>query len=80
MSSMRVHLTFPGELVKEPLIYNLGKMFNIVTNIRRANVEEKTGWVVLEMTGIKEELQKGIKYLESQGVQVKPISGDVIES
>jgi len=80
MASMRIHLTFPGELVKEPVIYNLGKKFNIVTNIRRANIEEKSGWVVLEITGLKEELEKGIKYLESQGVQVKPISGDVIES
>lgn len=80
MANMKIHLTFPGKLVKEPVIYNLGKKFNIVTNIRRANVEEKTGWVILEITGIKDELQKGIKYLESLGVQVKPISGDVIES
>ncbi len=80
MASVRVHLTFPAKLVREPVIYNLGKKFNIVTNIRRANVDEKTGWVVLEITGIKEELQRGIKYLESLGVQVKPISGDVLES
>lgn len=80
MTSMKIHLTFPGELVKEPVIYNLGKKFNIVTNIRRANVEEKSGWVVLEITGLKEELEKGIKYLESLGVKVKLISGDVIES
>lgn len=77
---MRVHLTFPEKLIKEPVIYNLGKNFNIVTNIRRANVEQKTGWVVLEMNADPETLRKGIDYLKGLGVEVTPIEGDVLES
>lgn len=79
MASLKVHLVFPEELVKVPVIYNLGKNHEVVTNIRRANVDEKVGWVDLEITGEEEEIQKGIKYLESLGVDVQPIEGDVLE-
>jgi ABC-type methionine transport system ATPase subunit len=77
---MRVHLTFPEKLIKEPVIYNLGKRFDIVTNIRRANVEEKIGWVVLEMEADQKSLEQGIKYMEELGVTVNPLEGDIFES
>lgn len=80
MGKMRVHLTFPDQLIKQPVIYNLGKNFDIVTNIRRANVEQEVGWVVLEMDGADDALEKGLKYLDEVGVQVDRLDGDVIES
>ncbi len=80
MSGTRVHLTFPEKLIQEPVIYNLGKNYGIVTNIRRANVEQKMGWVILEMEADDESLERGIKYLEEYGVQVDRMDGDVIES
>ncbi len=80
MATMRVHLTFPEKLIKEPVIYNLGKRFDIVTNIRRANVEEKIGWVVLEMEADQKSLEQGIKYMEELGVTVNPLEGDIFES
>jgi hypothetical protein len=50
-----------------------------VTNIRRANVEEKLGWVILEVDGTEEALAKAVAYLEERGVQVDRIDGDVVE-
>jgi ABC-type methionine transport system ATPase subunit len=79
MVKRRLHLTFPEHLVQEPIIYTLGKQFDIVTNIRRANVEEKVGWVILEVEGSDEALARGISYLEERGVQVDRIDGDVVE-
>jgi L-aspartate semialdehyde sulfurtransferase ferredoxin len=79
MAKRRVHLTFPENLVQEPIIYNLGKQFDIVTNIRRANVEDNFGWVILELDGDEKGLDSGLKYLEEQGVQVNTIAGDVVE-
>ena len=79
MSKQRLHLTFPEQLVQEPIIHTLGKRFDIVTNIRRANVEEKVGWVILEVDGSDEALAAGIAYLEERGVQVDRIDGDVVE-
>lgn len=79
MASRRVHLTFPEDLVQEPIIYNVGKKFDVVTNIRRANVEDKFGWVILEMEGSDESIDAGLEYIEGLGVQVDTISGDVVE-
>lgn len=80
MAKMRVHLTFPENLIKEPVIYNMVKKFDIVTNIRRANVEQKVGWVLLEIEGSKEALEAGVKYARDQGVQVDLLEGDVMEA
>jgi ABC-type methionine transport system ATPase subunit len=79
MAKRRVHLTFPEQLVQEPIIYNLGKDYTIVTNIRRANVEDNFGWVILELEGPEEALDAGLSYVEGLGVQVNTISGDVVE-
>jgi ABC-type methionine transport system ATPase subunit len=79
MAKRRVHLTFPESLVQEPIIYNLGTQFNIVTNIRRANVEDTFGWVILELDGDEHALDEGLSYMESLGVQINTIAGDVVE-
>ena len=75
----RVTLTFPPELIKEPVIYNIGHRFNLVTNIRSANVTENVGWVTLEIDGEEEEYLKALNYLREMGVKVEPIERDVIE-
>ncbi len=79
MAKRRVMFTFPSELVTEPIIYNLGLQFKVVTNIRRADVTEDRGWVVLEMEGKKDDIEKGIAWVVSKGVRVDPIGGDIVE-
>ncbi len=78
MSRMRVRLTFPPERVQEPIIYLLGKQFDIVTNIRRADVKADYGWVALELEGSEENLKRGLAWLKEKGVTVDPIERDVI--
>ena len=51
----------------------------IVTNIRRADVTRDQGWVLLEVSGEPEELDRGVEYLESRGVKVEPAEGDLVE-
>lgn len=79
MAKRRLHLTFPEHLITEPVIYNLGKRFEVVTNIRRANVEERVGWVILEVEGADTEIEKAVDYASGLGVQVSTIDGDVVE-
>lgn len=79
MAKRRVHLTFPEQLVQEPIIYNLGTRFDVVTNIRRANVEETFGWVILELEGSEDKLDAGLAYLKGLGVEINEIAGDVVE-
>ena len=79
MANKRVRFTFPTQLITEPVIYQLGQKFRIVTNIRRADVREDMGWVVLELEGEEEEIDRGIEWVSAAGVRVDPVGGDVIE-
>ena len=78
MPRVRVRLTFPPERIQEPIIYHLVKDFDIVTNIRRADVTADHGWCVLELEGAEERLEQGVAWLEQQGVAVDPIERDVV--
>jgi len=73
MAKKILNLTFPKKLIKEPVIYNLGHKFKIVTNIRKANVTNDYGWVLLEIDGNLEEIQKGEKYLKGLGIIVEDV-------
>jgi hypothetical protein len=66
----RFHLTLPGELVGEPIIHTLGSDFGVVTTIRRANLEEGSGWVILEMDGTDESVDDAVAWLRERGVTV----------
>lgn len=75
----QVMFTFPEKLVTEPLIYNLGIKFNVVTNIRRADVTDSKGWVVLELEGDETDIEKGLAWMTGKGVRVDPVVGDIVE-
>jgi hypothetical protein len=79
LAKQRVKFTFPQELIKEPVIWRLGRDFDLVTNIRRADVTEDRGWVVLELDGEMEEIERGVKWVVDQNVRVDPVAGDIVE-
>lgn len=79
MAKRRIKFTFPTSLVKEPLIYQLGREFDIVTNIRRAHVVEDMGWAILELEGDDGEIDRGLEWMSRTGVRVDPVTGDLIE-
>jgi ABC-type methionine transport system ATPase subunit len=80
MANRRAKFTFPTGLITQPVIYDLGQNFRVVTNIRRADVREDVGWVILELEGDEEEIERGLDWVNSMGVRVDPVSGDVVES
>ncbi len=77
--SQRVKFTFQIEDVKDPIIYNLGKNFDLITNIRRADINDEVGWVILEVQGEENSVTNGLEWITSLGVRVDPIGGDIIE-
>lgn len=79
MALRRIRLTFPETLIQEPIIYQMGREFDVVTNIRMADVDERVGWVILELSGADEEIQRAIDWAEAKGVRVDPVTGDVVE-
>ncbi len=79
MAVRRVRFTFPVDLIKEPIIYRLGHEFQVITNVRMADVDEHTGWVVLELEGEADEIDRSLAWAQERGVRVDPVTGDVVE-
>ncbi len=78
MGKRRVHLTFQGQLADEPAIWTMSQQFDLVFNIRQADYTEGMGWLMAELEGDAEQLEKGIRWLEEQGVIVGPIEQDIV--
>jgi len=76
MAKRWVMLTFSSDTITEPIIYNLGQQFNIVTNIRQADLSEDRGWIILELDGKDQDIEAGIAWVISKGVRVDPVGGD----
>jgi L-aspartate semialdehyde sulfurtransferase ferredoxin len=77
--SERVYLTFPRDLIKEPVLSMLSKQFDVMFNIRGSTVTAEMGLVALEIDGKNNEVAKAIAWLKSKGVTVEPIAKNVIE-
>ena len=56
--------------MEEPVIYTLGKRFDLVTNLRRANINERLAWVIIEVEGTTEAIADAVAWLTDQGIQV----------
>jgi L-aspartate semialdehyde sulfurtransferase ferredoxin len=79
MPKLRVKFTFPPEQIKEPVIYEVGKRFDLVTNVRRADITAEVAWAILEMDGTREDLDRGVEWLRDLGVRVDPVEDSIIE-
>jgi ABC-type methionine transport system ATPase subunit len=75
----RLWLMFAPSLVTEPVVFDLGRKFNLVTNIRQASLDEEIGIVSIEIDGEAAEIEKGIAWLEEMGVKVEPVEINTIE-
>jgi ABC-type methionine transport system ATPase subunit len=72
----KVFLTFPQRLIKEPIIYNLGKTFPVVTNIQGASVTDEIALVALLLEGETAEVDRAMKFLADRGVKVESLEED----
>ncbi|MGH2628829.1 MAG: NIL domain-containing protein [Anaerolineales bacterium] len=79
MAKRRVHLTFPGTLADEPIMWQLCRDFGLVFNIRQADMMESVGWMMLQLEGSEDAIDQGIRWLEDKGIKVAPIEQDVFQ-
>lgn len=79
MAIHRYYLTYSQAKIKEPIIYQVGKKFRVITNIRTASVSDHIGIVGLELDGDPAEIDAAVEWIAEQGVKVEPIEKNVIE-
>jgi len=73
MAVERFNLTFGKQMVNQPIIYNLGKKFNLVTIIEKANMSEEAGWMQIALNGDPDEIQRAIADINTLGIFVTPL-------
>lgn len=78
MIDVRVKLTFPESLVRQPFMATLVRDHDVVPNIRRANVDEHEGWIVCELSGPPQAVESAIAWLRGEGIRVD-LLGDVVD-
>jgi ABC-type methionine transport system ATPase subunit len=79
-AQMRLWLMYPPKLITIPVIWELARKFQVVTNVRQASVTDEIGIVCIELSGARTELKASIQWLEKQGIKVEPVEIGVIES
>jgi hypothetical protein len=75
----RLWLMYPSRLITRPVIYELGKEFEVITNLRQASVTPEVGIVSLELIGDREEIKRSIAWMEEMGIKVEPVEINTIE-
>ena len=76
MATKVLNLTFPKKKIKEPLVYQIGHTFKVVTNIIKANVTSEYGWLLLVVEGDASEIEKASRYLAEKGIIVEDIEAE----
>ena len=80
MATKHVRLTYSQQLIKEPLVYNMGHQFAVVTDVRMADVGPTAGFVILEVTGEEDEIERALQWARDKGVRVDDATlGDIVE-
>ncbi len=81
MVSKKIVLHFPHTLVDQPIVCKLVKEYDLEFTILKANVTPREeGLLVLELSGEDKNYEQGIEYLKKTGVNVRPLSKNVIRN
>ena len=70
IKTRRFVLTFPSTQVSLPVLWELGKKFELEVNIIRGEVNINSGWQVCEFKGDDEEIESVINYIRDRGIWV----------
>lgn len=73
-----VQLSFPPGPATDPVIYQIITKFGVVPNIRRALIQDHSGWMVCDLGGDPARVDEAIAWMESIGVIVTNPDGDVL--
>ena len=70
MAQVDLNISAGKDQVKQPIVWRLGREFNVQVNIKKASVDGDFGWLQLELEGPLEEIQRATAWLMTTGIHV----------
>ena len=71
MTTRKLLLYFPKSETDKPIVYHLVKDYNLIINIFRAKVTpDEYGYLVLDVTGEQDDIERGIQFVKTFDVQI----------
>ncbi|UCB44653.1 MAG: 4Fe-4S binding protein [Spirochaetota bacterium] len=75
IATRNIMLHYPKRLADKPIISTLIKKYDIIVNITRARIDQdEEGTLVIEISGLKKNIDAGLAYLDDLGITFKPVS------
>ena len=68
MPLITVNINASSDVARLPLVWRLGRKFNVVTNVKRARVSPDFAYVALDVEGSTQEVEQATGYLRGLGV------------
>lgn len=79
MITKKLLLHFPMCETEKPIVYQLVKEYNLIVNIFAAKVtQDQEGFLVLDITGKEECIERGMDYVRSFGVTIQAVDSGII--
>ncbi len=79
--SKRLVLHFPPRLIDRPIVKNLIKEYGLDFNILKASISPGVeGMLIMELTGKREDYDKGVAFLLKSGVKIQSLSQDIVRN
>jgi ABC-type methionine transport system ATPase subunit len=73
MPNRTLRLNYPAALLRQPIVQQLIRTFNVSVNIVRAQISLEEGWLEIEVEGAEAELDRAEAWLGLQGIEVLQI-------
>ena len=79
MKTIKISLYFPPNQVTKPLTYHLIKDYDLQVNILNADISlDKMGKLVADITGTEWNIERGLKFIEEEGIKYKLFNKKII--
>ena len=74
----KIVLHFPQKAVDKPVVSSLIRDFGLDFNILKASISPgEEGLMIMELSGEQKDYDRGIRYLQSAGLEIQALSQDV---
>jgi ABC-type methionine transport system ATPase subunit len=70
MPTRTLRLNYPATLLRQPILHQLIRTFDLSVNILRAQISLDEGWLEIQAEGTDAELERAQAWLRQQGIEV----------